>query len=68
MSDIFISYSRQDSKFVEALIIALINYGWSVWSDNTGMPEGRPFDQEVEKAVEEATVALMVGSSATALG
>lgn len=62
MSDIFISYSREDSQFVDALIMALIEYGWSVWSDKSGMSEGRPFDQQIENAIMEATVALVVWS------
>jgi len=65
MSDIFISYSREDSEFVEALIMALIEYGWSVWSDKSGMAEGRPFDQQIENAISEATVTLAVWSQAS---
>ena len=65
MSDIFISYSREDSQFVDALIMALIEYGWSVWSDKSGMSEGRPFDQQIENAIMEATVALVVWSNAS---
>ena len=62
MSDIFISYSRADSKLVEALILALIEYGWSVWSDKSGVAEGRPFDQQIENAILESTVTLVVWS------
>ena len=65
MSDIFISYSREDSKFVEALIMALIDYGWSVWSDKSGIPEGRPFDQEIENAIADAAVTLVIWSRAS---
>jgi hypothetical protein len=65
MSDIFISYSREDSKFVEALIIALIDYGWSVWSDKSGISEGKPYDQQTENAIADATVALVIWSRAS---
>ena len=65
MSDIFISYSREDSKFVEALIIALIDYGWSVWSDKSGISEGRPYDEQTENAILEATVALVIWSQSS---
>jgi hypothetical protein len=62
MSDIFISYSRDDTKFVEALMLALIEYGWSVWADKSGMEEGRPFDQQIEDAIDESTVTIAVWS------
>jgi len=65
MSDIFISYSRDDSQFVEALIMALINHGWSVWSDKSAMSEGRPYDEQTEYAIGEATVTLVVWSQAS---
>jgi len=65
VSDIFISYSREDSKFVEALIIALIDYGWSVWSDKSGISEGRPYDEQTENAILEATVALVIWSQSS---
>ena len=62
MSDIFISYSRDDSQFVEALMLALIEYGWSVWADKSGMAEGRPFDQQIEDAIVASTVTLVIWS------
>lgn len=62
MSDIFISYSREDADFVDALILALIEYGWTVWSDKSGMAEGRAFDQQIEDAIVEARVTLVVWS------
>jgi hypothetical protein len=65
MSDIFISYSRQDSQFVEALIMALINNGWSVWSDKIAISEGRPYDEQTEHAIGEATVTLVVWSQSS---
>jgi len=65
VSDIFISYSREDAKFVEALIIALIDYGWSVWSDKSGITEGRPYDEQTENAILEATVALVIWSQSS---
>jgi TIR domain len=65
MSDIFISYSREDSQFVEALIMALINYGWSVWSDKIAISEGRPYDEQTEHAIGEATVTLVIWSQAS---
>ena len=65
MSDIFISYSREDSKFVEGLILALVDYGWSVWSDKSGISEGRPFDTQIENAISEASVTLVIWSNSS---
>jgi TIR domain-containing protein len=65
VSDIFISYSRDNSQFVEALIMALINYGWSVWSDKIAMSEGRPYDEQTEHAIGEATVTLVIWSQSS---
>jgi hypothetical protein len=65
MSDIFISYSRTDSKFVEALIIALVGYGWSIWTDKSAIAEGRPYDEQTEHAIGEAAVTLVVWSESS---
>jgi TIR domain len=65
MSDIFISYSRADSTFVEALIMALVGYGWSVWTDKSAIAEGRPYDEQTEHAIGEATVTLVVWSQSS---
>jgi hypothetical protein len=65
MSDIFISYSRTDSKFVEALIMVLVGYGWSVWTDKSAIAEGRPYDEQTEHAIGEATVTLVVWSESS---
>ena len=65
MSDVFISYSREDWKFVEALILALIENGWSIWSDKTAVTEGRPFDTQIENAMLEAGVTLVIWSRAS---
>ncbi len=65
MSDVFISYSREDSEFVEALILALIENGWSVWSDKSAVAEGRPFDTQIENAIDEAGVTLVIWSRAS---
>ena len=62
MSDIFISYSRDDSQFVEALIMVLVGYGWSVWTDKSAISEGRAYDEQTENAIGEATVTLVVWS------
>ena len=36
MSDIFISYAREDEARVHELARALTQLGWSVWSDYLG--------------------------------
>ena len=42
--------------------MALVSYGWSVWTDKSAITEGRPYDEQTENAIGEATVTLVVWS------
>jgi hypothetical protein len=54
MSDIFISYSRQDKERVAALASALQVRGWSVWWDIEILTGGEPaIDGQVAAAFEQ---------------
>src|ERR1044072_9391414 len=53
MSDIFISYAREDKGRVEILAKALQAKGWSVWWDPQ-IPTGKRFDEVIEEALTEA--------------
>jgi len=62
MSDIFISYAREDKGRVEILAKALQAKGWSVWWD-PHIPTGKRFDQVIEAALTEARCIIVVWSS-----
>lgn len=62
MSDIFISYSREDRARVKHLAEALQNScGWSVWWD-AHIPAGKTFDEVIEAALDEARCVVVVWS------
>ena len=61
MSDIFISYSREDRTPAEALARALEAQGWSVWWDRA-IPAGKTFDQVIEEAIEAARCVIVLWS------
>lgn len=50
MTDIFLSYAREDRRVVELLAGALEREGWSVWWD-TAIPAGRTFDDVIAEAL-----------------
>ena len=62
MSDIFISYSREDLKKVEALICMFKSEGWSIWWDQK-IPGGRQFDTVIEEEIEKAKCVIVVWSA-----
>ncbi len=59
MSDIFISYSREDKERVSALASAL--QGWSVWWD-TEILTGEKFSQVIETELNNARCVIVVWS------
>ena len=62
MSDIFISYAREDRAKVKPLAEALARQGWKVWWDPT-IPTGRRFHQVIDKALNEAQCVVVVWTS-----
>lgn len=50
MSDIFLSYAREDEALAERLALALEKQNWSVWWDRS-IPAGRTFDEVIEEAI-----------------
>jgi hypothetical protein len=62
MSDIFISYAREDHDRVEILAKVLTAQGWSVWWDRE-IPYGRPFDQVIEEELIRASCVIVAWSS-----
>ena len=64
MSDIFLSYAREDREIAEDLATALSGRGWSVWWDRQ-VVIGRPFDAEIEHALAEARCVIVLWSRAS---
>ena len=64
MSDIFISYAREDLDKVRPIAEALEAHGWSVWWDPK-IRSGMPFDRVIEKALAETRSVLVVWSHAS---
>ncbi len=61
MSDIFISYAREDLSRVRPLADALSAHGWSVWWDRH-IRAGRTFDQVIAEALDNARCVMVVWS------
>ena len=59
MSDIFISYAREDRAKVRPLAEALERHGWEVWWD-PAIPTGRRFDRVIDQAMAEARCVVVV--------
>jgi tetratricopeptide (TPR) repeat protein len=62
MADVFISYSRQDSEFVQRLNNAFINAGRLAWVDWQNIPRGEDWWREIERGIEEAESFIVVVS------
>jgi hypothetical protein len=60
LSDVFISYSRKDSKFVESLNKALMKAGKNVWIDWEDIPYSSKWWDEISKAVEGTSTFICV--------
>jgi len=61
MSDIFISYAREDQHRIRTLANSLKERGWSVWWDPNIKP-GQSFDQVIERELETAKSVVVLWS------
>ena len=61
MSDIFISYAREDYDAAQRLAEALGDRGWSVWWDRTILA-GEHFEEEIRVALQEARCVVVLWS------
>ena len=61
MSDIFISYNKDDRPWVEGFANALASRGWSVWWDRS-IPTGESFDLVIKQALTSAKCVVVVWS------
>lgn len=61
MSDIFISYAREDLDKVKPIVRLLEQRRWSVWWDRN-IPAGQAFDEVIEKELEVAHCVIVIWS------
>ena len=64
MSDVFVSYKREDEVRVGRLVRALQDEGLEVWWDRA-LPGGEPFRAGITKALEQAKCAVVVWTHAS---
>jgi hypothetical protein len=60
MGQVFVSYSRQDSKFVDQLVAALQKSSLSVWIDRSRIQAGESWRGEIVEAIQECDAFLLV--------
>lgn len=65
MSDIFISYAREDREKAKTIAAVFKAQGWSVWWDRN-IPPGRSFDQVIEEALAAARCVVVLWSKFSA--
>jgi hypothetical protein len=65
MSDIFISYAREDRDQAKALAELFQQQDWSVWWDRS-IPPGRSFDEVIEEALGAAKCVVVLWSKNSA--
>lgn len=61
MSQIFISYAREDQAKASALVRRLEQEGWEIWWDQELIP-GEVWDDRIQKAVDEAQCVIVLWS------
>jgi formylglycine-generating enzyme required for sulfatase activity len=66
MSDIFISYAREDCPRAEAIAEALEGHGWSVWWD-WNIPAGKTFRQVIQEHLDKARCVIVLWSARSAV-
>lgn len=64
MSDIFISYKREDRPRARQIARGLEQQGFSVWWDRN-IPPGKSFDRVIQEALDQATCVVVLWSEAS---
>ncbi len=62
--NIFMSYSRRELGFVDALVKDLENEKYDVWLDYQALIPGSPWNVQIDKGLKEADTVLLVVSKA----
>ena len=60
MADVFISYSRRDAEYVQALVAAVEQRGKHVWVDTEGIRDGEVFPDALLRAIESSDAFVLV--------
>jgi 8-oxo-dGTP pyrophosphatase MutT (NUDIX family) len=63
-ADCFISYSRQDSSFVDWLVNTLSAQGFSIWLDRNDIQSGEVWDDRIDAALRSCAIMLLILSPA----
>lgn len=66
MATVFVSYSREDTLIVSAIVHELQHNNVDVWIDQTGINVGSAWDNAIAAAISEASHLLLVLSKASA--
>ena len=61
----FISYSRVNKQFAIRLASELKAGGFSIWLDQFDIPTGKRWDDEIEKALRECEIFLIIMTPAS---
>jgi hypothetical protein len=64
VSDIFISYAREDRDKAKLLADGLVNQGWSVWWDRRIVP-GKLFDRVIEEEISSSKCVIVLWSKSS---
>jgi hypothetical protein len=59
-ADYFISYSRQNWRFVNRLQRAIEKHSRTVWRDVTNLPPGADFEEEIRQALKDVDTVLVI--------
>jgi hypothetical protein len=62
--DIFLSYAREDQKWVKSFAEILKKLGWSVWY-NRRIPTGQTYGEVIVKALRDANVVIVIWTSSS---
>jgi adenylate cyclase len=63
MSDVFVSYARQDEPHAKRVVEALRSLGYDVWRDDE-LPVHRPYSEVIEERLTSAKAVLVLWSAA----
>ena len=64
MSDVFISYAKEDQAGAKILVDVLTEQGWSVWWDHE-IPPGKTWDEAIGKEINAASCVIVLWSKAS---